>query len=658
MAQSTAMQIKRNLYRAYLALGLKRSSDELAREQFHSLAKQIPILYVVVLLNSFFISFAVWGGVDAYTAFTFPIIMTPVMASRFWIWKNRAKQIEGYSIDAIRQGLRSNIIIAFVMAFLIATWAVYIMWSVPKQYYVYIPLFTILSLITCSYCLSNLPPAAYAVMITGSTYIAIAMYCTGEIIMMQMSSNIMLITGLVIYIVANQFGQLRKIVDSRSQIVEQRAYANRLAHNDQLTNMPNRRAFIEALQGHKQNFGDGPVAVVMIDLNGFKPINDTYGHAAGDQLLINAGRCLTDVVGRTGVVARLGGDEFAVLFTKPVGQDWIRDRVRQMLYEMNKPIEIDGHEIRLGAAFGVRYVEQIPADPMELIQRADIALYDAKNSKVSAISFFEGSMEDRVKRRTLIEQALSDSMQMADIDLHFQPIFNLKDGLSAGFEALARWDHPELGTISPMEFVVAAERCGLATKLTIHLFNQALKTASKWPEHVRLSFNLSGSGLGTSNLDTILPEILRQMNFCPSRLSVEVTETALLSNTEVAQAMLGRLRDIGVRIVLDDFGAGYASIGYLQTMQFDGIKLDGSLIRNITTDEKSRNLLIGVLHLCQSIKASVTAEMVESPEQLALLKALPIDFVQGYLLGGPVPAEDTMEPDPIKTAFRKQIMGL
>jgi diguanylate cyclase (GGDEF)-like protein len=650
------MHIKRTLSRTIYALGLMRTSDELAREQFLALSRQVSIMYSVIIFNSFFLAFSVWSDVGTVNAFAFPVLITPLMGIRYWIWHKRAKVIESFPIDVVRKALRGNVVTAFLIAFLIGCWTVNMMWSMTPQYFAYVPLFTVLSMITCAYCLASLPAATYAVVITGTTYIASAMYMTGDVMMMVMSGNVMIITGFVIYMVANQFGQFRKLVESRSQIMAQRAHANRLAHNDQLTNMPNRRAFLAALHNHKNNSAEGPVAVVMMDLNGFKPINDTYGHCVGDELLINAGECLSRVVGNQGIVARLGGDEFAVFFSNPPGSEWIKDRVLQMVHEIDKPIIIDTHEIRMSAAFGICHVLRMPEEPIELVQRADIALYDAKNSKLSAFSFFEGSMEERVQRRTRIEQALSDCVQMAGIDLHFQPIFALNNGTHIGFEALARWDHPELGTIPPAEFISAAERCGLATKLTIHLFHEALKTASLWPQHIGLSFNLSGSGLGTSNLDAILPEILTQMHFCPSRLSVEVTETALLSNPQVAQEMLERLRRIGVRIVLDDFGAGYASIGYLQKMQFDGIKLDGSLIRNIVDDEKSRNLLIGVLHLCKSINAEVTAEMVENEEQLALLKPLPIEFIQGYLLGGPVPAESTLEQGAVKAALRPNVV--
>lgn len=635
------MDFKQLLHRLTGALGLHRSSDALAREQYLALRNQVPVLYAIIALNSLFMAFAVWHAVGAVKAFAFPALTIPIMIIRVWMWRKSVPSAGISDIVNVRKSLRATAIAALVLSVSLSSWALTIMASAPVQYTLYAPLFTILCMITCGYCLVSLPVATYIVMLTGTIYIGGAMFLTGDIMAIGMAANIVTVSILIIYMVSKQSAQFRDIVNSRSEIVEQRAHANHLAHRDQLTDMPNRRAFLDALYQQQNDHAEKPVAVIMIDMNGFKPINDTYGHAAGDKLLVNAGKCLTDVVGKTGIVARLGGDEFAVLFGDPKNAEWIEFRVKQMLYEMNKPTLIDDHEIRLGAAFGIAHHPSMPKDPMELIQHADIALYDAKNSKLSAFSFFEGSMENRVRRRTQIEQALGDSLQMANIEMHFQPIFELKCGGHIGYEALARWHHPELGIVTPAEFVGAAERSGLATKLTIHLFNQALKTARKWPEHMRLSFNLSGSGLGTSNLDIIIPELLAEKNFNPSRLSVEVTETALLSNTDAVKTILGTLQNIGVRVVLDDFGAGYASIGYLQEMQFDGIKLDGSLIRKISHDESSRNLLIGVLHLCKAINAEVTAEMVENVDQLALLKSLPIDFIQGYLLGTPVHADET-----------------
>jgi diguanylate cyclase (GGDEF)-like protein len=650
------MDFKRYFTSVVNSSGLVNTSEELAREQYRILTLQVPILYCAILINSFFMIIAVWKDVGLLLSLSFPLIASPIMLVRAIIWRKRRHHYLEVPIETVRQNLLGTVKSAVTVALIFACWAVAIMSQASAQNFAYVPLCTILSMLTTAYCLKALPAATYSVMIAGIMFIVSAMVITGDLKMIAMALNIAVISALVTFMAIIEFERLRHLVDSRSMMVEQRADARRLANRDPLTDMPNRRAFLDALYKQQRTAPNNPVSMVMIDMNGFKPINDTYGHAAGDLLLVNAGKCLTDVVGNEGIVARLGGDEFAVLFTNGKDADWAYKQVQLMVYEINKPIMLEQHEIRMGAAFGIAHQNEMPGDPAELMQHADIALYEAKLSKFSAISMFEGTMAERVRRRTLIEQALSDEQQMAQIGLHYQPIFNLQNGSHVGFEALARWDHPEIGRIDPSEFVGAAERNGLATKLTVHLFRLAVMTAKKWNEGTRLSFNISGSGLGTSNLDKIIPSILNDLQFDPTQLSIEVTETSLLRDTDVAQKILGKLQSIGVRIALDDFGAGYASIGYLQKMHFDDIKLDGSLISNIVSDAKSRELLIGVLHLCKAVRADVTAEMVENIEQLALLKTLPITNVQGYLLGKPVPALDTLEPDPKNEAFRAHLL--
>lgn len=652
------MRAKRIFASVVRSAGLFHTSDELAREQFRVLSKLIPVMYSILLINSLFMAFAVWEGAGALLTFSFPAAAAPLMILRLSIWRKHAKSDHELPIAAIRKTLIGNVVAAALMAILLGSWAVAIMRAAPPEYFAYIPLFTILSMITCSYCLKALPAATHAVIITGTLYIVIAMLMTGDSMMITMAANMTVITCLIIYMVALEFNQLCHLVDSRSKLTAQRRDAQRLANRDPLTDMPNRRAFLDALAAHKHGSPNTQVAVVMVDMNGFKPINDTYGHAAGDQILIRMGKCLTEIVGDSGIVARLGGDEFAILFTCDKDVVWVYQRAEQMVQEIYKPVILGQHEVRMGAAFGIAHETCIPDDPMVLVQQADVALYEAKSRKTSAICIFEEQMAELVRRRTMIEQALSDESQMSQIILHFQPIFDLRSGTHIGFEALARWHHPQLGAINPSEFVDSAERSGLATKLTVHLLRCALMTARRWDTDKRLSFNISGSGLGTSNLDRIIPEMLRELQFDPARLSIEVTETALLRDTAVAQRILGRLQNLGIHIVLDDFGAGYASVGYLQQMQFDHIKLDGSLIANIVDDKKARDLLIGVLHLCSAVHAKVTAEMVETTEQLALLRTLPIANVQGYLLGKPVPAEATFAADPNLADLRAQLFAV
>jgi diguanylate cyclase (GGDEF)-like protein len=652
------MGLRKSIIAKMAASGLERASDELAREQFRLLSEQIPFLYAALVVNSLFLAAATYVDAGFFRAFVLPAILIPMMVFRMMTWTKRSKQSHlEMDIKVVRAALRGNVIAANVMSVLLGGWAMILVPGLAHEHQAYVPLFTILSMITVAYCLVHLPAAAYSVLINGSLVIALAMATTGDMMLVAMSGNIILVSMLITYMISRQFRQFSRTVASHSEIVEQRAYANELAHHDQLTGLPNRRALVEMLHALRRENAEAPVAMVMLDLNGFKPVNDTYGHSAGDELLVTVGRRLRDVVGGGGLVVRLGGDEFAILISGEMSIDPIFQLAEKMRAALSRPIKLHEHELRLSAAFGIATEATIPTDPLQLLRHADIALYESKLSESNAISLFEGSMEVRVKRRTLIEQALSDRDQMKDIKLHYQPIFEMRTATHVGFEALARWDHPVLGKISPTEFVEAAERNGLATRLTVHLFEQAVATAKQWEDDVALSFNLSGSGLGTSGLDQLLPQILAKADFDPKRLAVEVTETALLSDPSAARKVLRALQKIGVRIVLDDFGAGYASIGYLREMRFDCIKLDGSLIRDITRNARARGLLMGVLHLCQAVGAKVTAEMVETEEQLALLRPLPIANVQGYLLGRPVPADDTFAEDADKHVDRQRLLA-
>lgn len=381
--------------------------------------------------------------------------------------------------------------------------------------------------------------------------------------------------------------------------------------------------------------GSAMAGLIMIDLNGFKPVNDTFGHSVGDQLLITVSERLLDVVPATGLVSRLGGDEFCMFLPEIGSPIEAVVQAEAIIAILNDPLVIEGHLLHLGAAVGVAAEPVASSRPLALLQRADIALYDAKSKGGSAISLFEGHMEARVKRLTVIEHALADQTQVLAIELEYQPIFELRTNRKVGYEALARWEHPRLGRIPPAEFIEVAERSGKARQLTLHLFEQAVSEAVTWPSDLYLSFNLSGSGLCTAGFETSLPAVLDAVGFAPERLVIEVTETALLADPAAAWAVLQKLQARGVRITLDDFGAGHASIGYMRDLQLDGVKLDGSLIQDITTNARGRKLLMGVLQLCRSIGVAVTAEQVETADQLQALQAFPIDTVQGYYLGRP-----------------------
>lgn len=631
----------------YRALGLGRTDDMLLVEQFRLVGKQIPVLYTVIIVNCVFMAVLASMRVGPWLSFAFPGAIIPVMLYRMGSWRMLAlRLIETGNIAGMRKALRITTAMANVMAIFLSLWSIALLVYVAPQDAEFVPVFTILSMITCAYCLSAYPIAAYSVMFSGSTYIALAMAWTGDRVLIAMALNIGLVSIMVVYMARHQYSQLRRLVRSGDELKRQSGQAHKLAYQDQLTGLPNRRALIEHMGTPRAKWAAIPAGLIMIDLNGFKPVNDTFGHPAGDLLLVTISQRLRATVDRRGFVARLGGDEFCVFLSAVETEGDATGLARRINEAISEPMVLDGHVLHLGAAIGVAVGGFAPSNPLALLQCADIALYDAKSRGDSCISLFEEQMEARVKRRTLIEHALADDGQFDALQMQYQPIFALRTNRLIGYEALARWEHPDLGTIAPGEFIEVAERSGNARKLTLHLFRQAVAQARTWPDELFLSFNLSASGLCTAGFETSLPAIIDELGFAPDRLVLEVTETALLGDLQAAWSVLRKLQARGIRITLDDFGAGHASIGYLRDILLDGVKLDGSLIRDITTDGRSRNLLMGVLQLCRSIGVTVTAEQVETPEQLRALQAFPIDAVQGYFLGRPgkVAAGPAVEP--------------
>ncbi len=627
---------KAHVYAFLRSLGFGPTSEMLMVEQFRLIAQQIPILYSVIIINCLFMAALASTQVSALFAFAFPGAAIPIMLFRIGNWRRLTRRlIAAEDYIGMRKALRVTTIMANVLAAVLAVWSIVILLQVPPDKVAFVPVFTILSMITCAYCLSAYPIAAYSVMLSGSTYIAVAMAWTGDKVLVAMALNIGLVSVMVVYMARHQFGQLRRLVRSTDRLRLQRSHARDLAFQDQLTGLSNRRALIEQMRRRKARNDPSPVGLIMIDLNGFKPVNDTFGHPAGDRLLITISERLVSALGKEGLVARIGGDEFCVFLPSVPSTKFALDLADRIKAAIKSPLVLDGHALQLGSAIGTVVSAPGPIDPLELLQCADIALYEAKSQGGNAIKLFEPQMEARFRRRTLIEHALADNEQARAITLEYQPIFTLRSHELIGYEALARWNHPVLGTIHPSEFVEIAERSGKARRLTLFLFKQAIRTARDWPPHLTLSFNLSGSGLATAGFERSLPTILNDLGFSPERLVLEVTETALLGDLAAAQRVLRELQSHGIRIALDDFGAGHASIGYLRDLEFDGIKLDGSLIRQITVSQRSRQLLMGVLQLCRSIGVSVTAEQVEKAEQLEALQAFPIDSVQGFYLGRP-----------------------
>lgn len=441
--------------------------------------------------------------------------------------------------------------------------------------------------------------------------------------------------------------QSRRLVDmiaSRSQLAleqslarEAERQANLLAATDPLTGIANRRALIAAMmQASEAVNGSAPAAVALIDLDGFKPINDAFGHPTGDVVLTCVAERLDRAFGNEAFIARMGGDEFAIFWR---GEDAVLNagkRVAEICSLVEQPLPIEHRVIRVQCCCGFTRSDSGAWTPDLLLGQSDAALYAAKRRGTGRLATFSRALLKKQERRVAIERLIVSGHALANIELVYQPISDIRTGEIVAYEALARWQDDVLGTISPDEFICAAEQINLITPIGERTLMMAVEAAAGWPENVYLSFNVSAVQLCTAGATEGLIAIMRRYDFNPGRLWVEVTETALLSDFALASANLSLLRKAGAVIALDDFGSGNASISYLRQMSFDIVKLDGSLVTSLGGSTRSQNLMRGLIDLCRALGVTCIAEHVESAAQLDILNEMGCDLAQGFLIGKPV----------------------
>jgi diguanylate cyclase (GGDEF)-like protein len=417
--------------------------------------------------------------------------------------------------------------------------------------------------------------------------------------------------------------------------------ARSLARHDTLTGLPNRRLFAEKLDECLRSCSDKQqMAVLVLDLDGFKRINDTHGHAAGDKALCEfAQRVSVDLRG-DGLLAKIGGDEFGIIMPEISSLDDPANLARRIVASAAETFAIENVTAGLSVGVGIAIAPNDGVNPEEFLMRADRALYRAKGDGRSCVRFFEPEMDTHVERRTQIERELRIAIATDVIVPHYQPLISLEGDRIIGFEALARWECKALGCIPPEVFIPIAEEAGLINALGDQLFRRACLDANAWPETFTLAFNVSPIQLRDPTLGLRILSILGQTGFSPRRLEIEITESALVQNIGVAQGVINELRHAGVRIALDDFGTGYATLSQLLSFQFDKIKIDRSFVSGLDEGDESKVIVRAILGLAKGFGLTTTAEGVEDAKQLAYLKANGCTEGQGYLFSQAVPAAD------------------
>lgn len=438
---------------------------------------------------------------------------------------------------------------------------------------------------------------------------------------------------------------IRRSVQLDSEIKKREAAeaeAHTLARYDVLTGLSNRTAFSEELERAIGRTGRGlsACAVLLIDLDKFKPVNDIHGHAAGDAVLREISRRLKSVVRRPEALARLGGDEFAVVIEHPLGGDAPVRLAKRLIAAASQPIELGGVSIEIGATIGIAACPADGVDGQALLHAAGIALDRAKHEERGACRFFEPSMDTEIRTRAALEADMRRAISVGEIRPYFQPIVDLKKQSLLGFEVLARWRHPTKGLLPPDLFIPIAEDCGLSGDLTYALLRQACLEAVRWPDHLTLAVNVSPGQLKDRWLPQRILAILTQTGFPARRLEVEITENALVADIDAARAVLSSLQNLGIKISLDDFGTGYSSLYHLRELNFDKIKIDKSFVMTMRDSEESSKIVDAILGLSKSLGMTTTAEGIETVASLDRLTAMGCDFGQGYHFAKPLTAEE------------------
>jgi diguanylate cyclase (GGDEF)-like protein len=414
-----------------------------------------------------------------------------------------------------------------------------------------------------------------------------------------------------------------------------------LAHYDALTDLPNRVLFRDQLERELKKTSRGSqLAVLYIDIDEFKSVNDSLGHPVGDELLKAVALRLSGCVRETDFVARLGGDEFAIVQTAVESPADVMDLVIRIYQAIRVPVECLGHQLVTDASIGIALAPQDGTDLDQLLKSADLAMYGAKSDGRRTYRFFEREMDARVRARRTLELDLRQAIVEGQFEIAYQPIVDLRNGAVSGCEALLRWRHPERGMVSPADFIPVAEDIGLITRLGEWVLEQACFEAALWPENIRLAVNVSPVQFRTHTLALHVASALASSGLAANRLELEITEAVLIRDDEAALAILHQLRAVGVRIALDDFGTGYSSLSYLQRFPFDKIKIDRCFVNDVAEPNGSSSIVQAVVNIASARNMTTTAEGVETEAQKELLRTLGCTEMQGYLFSAAKPAAE------------------
>lgn len=628
------------------ALSVKDSDPELVHSQLQAFSRQIPLLYFILVANTIAVSVTHLRDTPAWLTIYAPGALSVVSVLRCVRWWRARHQTLSHE-QAVPE-LRLLIRLAALLSVAFCGWSLLLFPYGTAYEQAQVAFYMGTTMLGCVFCLMHLRAAALLVLSIVVVGFAIFLVMTGHPVFIAMAIDMTLVGVALGFIVELYYRNFANVVDSQRELLASQKKTQRLSDEnfhlasiDSLTDLPNRRSFfasMQALTEQSRSTGES-FGVGLIDLDGFKQVNDIYGHASGDIVLKEVGKRLTVFAEPDVFFARLGGDEFGVLVQHTGSHAAIAALGTRICEALSKPYWVSGNIAELSGTVGWAVFPETGSTVAQVFERADAALYAAKENHRGTSVVFSLEHETRIRRASLVAQELRQADLEAELFLEFQPIHDMAAQRTIGFEALGRWDNARLGRVSPGEFIPIAERTELILRVTEILLHKALAEALDWPEPLYLSFNLSAIDISTSQRALRIIEIVEASGMPLHRVNFEITETAVTRDFEQAHSSLTTIKQAGCRVSLDDFGIGYSSLSYVHRLPFDTIKIDRSFVIDVDSDTVSRNIVKSVLDLCKNLGLHCVVEGLETTRQAEVLNDMGAVVVQGYLFGKPMAAE-------------------
>ena len=619
-------------------------SAEFRRAQYLELSRQIPLMYAIVIVNVVMLALPYVGRAPAALSVWTPtvfVVICFVRAIRMVVARTYVPADE-----AVVKALRTVVVLACVMGVAVSVWSLLLFSYGDIFTKVQNTFFTGLTIITVMTCLRPLRQVAPALFVLVVIPTAVFLAMQEHSVFQAIAVNMVLAIGGMILVMQRSHSDFRQRIEKQIQLDSQRMQlqalnteVSLLANQDSLTGLANRRYFFDHLDRRIADFGKPETeafAVGVLDLDGFKPVNDVFGHGVGDQLLQEVAERLSSNLPTGTVIARIGGDEFALILPHAGTEQQLQHTVRQALDALIPPFVFGQGSVTISATCGIACFPGIAESGQELFEKADFALYYSKEHDKGSVTIFSSLHEAEIKRTAAVTQRLRNAAVEETFHLEFQPIVD-RNGQALGFEALARWRDPVLGDVRPDIFIRAAEQAGIIGKITVPLFRSALDAVPSWPEGLKLSFNLSAFDVCSRETMAAILQEMEVSGVAPGRLMFEITESAIMQDFTRAVEALTLLRSKGAAVALDDFGTGYSSLSYMRRLPIDRIKVDRSFILDIEKEAGARDILRTISSMCRSLGLQCIVEGVETNAQLEILASAGCDGYQGYLFSKPMP---------------------